>query len=151
MLEFKNESGELMRPGFKCVEEMNELIRQNHNAVVKNADVVFWMGDITMWTGDGFHEFFRTLNGQPQLILGNHDDIKKIGWLFSKIHVWRVFKNDGFTLSHIPIHPASLKTQFNVHGHTHANSLADKRYINICPEIVGYRPIDLAEIKDMCK
>ena len=57
----------------------------------------------------------------------------------------------GIIFSHIPIHPCQLEGRFtlNVHGHSHSNQIDDKRYMNICPEIIGYDPLTLEQILEV--
>jgi len=50
-------------------------------------------------------------------------------------------------MSHIPIHPDCIgRFIFNIHGHTHYNHVMrdgarDFRYVNVCVEHTGYRPV----------
>lgn len=59
---------------FKSLEEMEDAIVTNHNAVVTNEDVVFNLGDIG-FRCSCFHivEQLRRFNGKLVIILGNHD------------------------------------------------------------------------------
>lgn len=64
---------------FKDAEEMNEILIQNWNSVVKDGDFVYHLGDFAMGVGDeGKKNRFsanirRRLNGEIDYILGNHD------------------------------------------------------------------------------
>jgi calcineurin-like phosphoesterase family protein len=44
--------------------------------------------------------------------------------------------------THCPIHSSQLefRYKYNIHGHVHENSLDDKRYINVCAEVIDYKP-----------
>jgi len=58
---------------FKSVEEMNEALIEEHNAVVKPSDVVWFLGDFAFMPPDATKRILRRLNGQKNLVLGNHD------------------------------------------------------------------------------
>ena len=102
---------------FSSVEEMNETLIANWNAVVKPQDHVYHLGDVTMLRGSVHgKEAFQTiqlcqrLNGHKRLILGNHDHFPvEVYFLagFKKIYgMWGGFK--GIQLSHAPLHPDSI-------------------------------------------
>jgi calcineurin-like phosphoesterase family protein len=58
---------------YKSVEEMNESLIEKHNAVVTSQDVVWYLGDFAFMPPDETKNILRRLNGQKNLILGNHD------------------------------------------------------------------------------
>ena len=64
---------------FKTVEEMNETIIKNHNAVVGKYDVVWHLGDFA-W--DNAAETLGRLKGIHKLCLGNHDKKHLARWEF---------------------------------------------------------------------
>lgn len=153
--------GVLMRPGFKDVDEMDELMISRWNEMVKPQDHVYHLGDLCMMKR--FISVGRKLNGHKRLILGNHDiyDVKlyREEGGFEKIFGSRVIADLLFT--HIPVHPGSVgRFRANIHGHTHTYEYApvlkiDKAtqavrtvpYINVCVEVTNYRPISLEEIQ----
>jgi calcineurin-like phosphoesterase family protein len=66
---------------------------------------------------------------------------------FEKVDLWKGFKEYDFTMSHIPLRLDSLRNgRFNVHGHTHQNSMPDSHYINVCVEVRNYTPVHLDTI-----
>ena len=139
-------SGALIRPGFNSIQEMNELILQNHNNRVSVEDKVYWLGDITFKVTPEFKAFFSRLNGKHRLVPGNHDPIKELAVMFPKVSIWRVFREAGiipFTCSHIPLDLQSVKGIFNVHGHIHQNDSPTINHINICPEVRNYMPTSM--------
>lgn len=148
ILKFTDKNGVKIRP-FTTLTEMHETIVENWNKVVSPGDLVFHLGDVA-W-GNNFN-ILRRLNGNKQLILGNHDPhVKNLINFFSKIRLDRVFRDIGITLVHVPPHPSSLKTKFCVHGHTHNNDVGDPRYINVCVEKTNYSPVDLDEIVEQTR
>lgn len=58
---------------FASVEEMNEALIQNHNAVVNYDDSVWFLGDFAFANPAETKRILRRLNGNKNLILGNHD------------------------------------------------------------------------------
>jgi calcineurin-like phosphoesterase family protein len=152
---FKQPDGSAMRP-FKSVQEMNETIVANWNAIVRDNDKVYLLGDISMRYGSMLTELMFRLKGHKRLIPGNHDDLKEPSLLycFEKASIWRIFKEHNFICSHVPLHPESFRhVEYNVHGHLHhnlvldANGLPDPHYINVCVEHTNYTPISVDEIK----
>lgn len=58
---------------FSSVEEMDEVLITNHNAVVGNGDPVWFLGDFAFATTGRIKQLLSRLNGQKNIILGNHD------------------------------------------------------------------------------
>lgn len=86
--------------------------------------------------------------------MGNHDDVMGTGLLdhFDKFQVWRIFKDEKFVLTHIPINPYNFRHKVicNVHGHLHTKEISGP-YLNICVEKLNYTPIHIEEIVDKIK
>lgn len=151
-------SGELIRPGFSCVEEMNETMIQRWNEVVRPGDKVYHLGDVVMGQDqEGWMKRnWPRLLGQKRLIVGNHDNIKMLssGGFFAKVALWRVFKEFGLILSHIPLHSSSLlrgagegAQMTNVHGHIHQNPSPRGPYRCVCVEQTDYRPVNIETLR----
>lgn len=170
ILNFKNNDGSLVRPGFTSVHEMDEFMIANHNRVVKPQDHVYFCGDTHYTKASEIAALMKRLNGKKRLILGNHDDIAKQHLLnyFEKIVLWRHFSQEGFIVTHIPLPYEQFrhKSKFNVHGHLHTHKVMmemiglegevegmeeDLRYINICVENTDYTPIHMDQIKSIIK
>jgi len=167
ILKFTGDDGKLIRPGFSCVEEMDERIIDNWNKVVKPGDHVWHLGDFSFGGKDKIAGYVGRLHGRKRLCVGNHDPVKKIAPFFDKVVLWRIFKEFNFTCTHIPLMPGQMrKTAYNVHGHIHQNLMQeyytstltgnelhkdDRRYVNICVEHTNYTPVHLDEIIARCK
>lgn len=121
-------------------EEYCEFVVAEWNSVVKPRDKVFVFGDFVF--EPKALKYAKQLRGQIHLIKGNHDHdcVKEV---VSKIDGALKYKKAWLT--HIPIHPEELRGCINIHGHTHFHNIDDKRYFNICPENIGFKPIDLLE------
>ena len=148
ILNFRDDKGVLIRP-FNSIEEMDELIIENINKVVRPQDKLYILGDVAM-NRRCLPILDRIITKKRILIKGNHDlfSLKDYSKFFKDIRAYKIMPKHGIIFSHIPIHPNGLEGRFqmNIHGHYHANVIDDKRYLNICPEQVGYAPLELEEI-----
>lgn len=152
ILNFKDSKGNPVRP-FGSVKEMNEVMVENWNSVVKPGDKVYHLGDVFFGLKDEFKKLWPKLNGSKRLIVGNHDDIKFLssGGFFQKASMWRVFSEFGLLLTHTPQHQSALTGKrnglLNVHGHIHQNPSPDGPYKCVCVEQTNYTPVNLEELK----
>ncbi len=150
ILNFKRADESPLRP-FSSVEEMNETLIQNWNAVVRPSDRVYLLGDVAFHKRH-IHAVLPRLAGRIVLVKGNHDT--------EKLSVYAPYVDDirayvpkkGFILSHIPIHPGSLgRWGLNIHGHLHdkvvtLNGREDPRYVCVSVEQTNYAPKLLSEV-----
>ncbi len=156
-LKFKiDEAGTLMRPGFRDVSHMDEVMVDNWNKLVKPQDHVYHLGDVAM--EKKLIPIVKRLNGHKRLIFGNHDIYEYQHYAqagFEKMMGMRVM--DGMIFTHVPIHPESLgRFKINVHGHLHNRNVMlgkhrDPRYLSVCVEQTGYSPVSLDELKSKIK
>lgn len=143
-----------MRPEFDTVEQMDDFIVQSWNEVVKPQDKVYHLGDVAM--AKRHVPTIGRCNGHKRLVRGNHDNekLKLYAQFFEEIYATRQLDND-LLLSHIPIHPESLRHNWtNVHGHTHNNLHPlhfGVRYLNVSCEVTGYKPLHLDEVRARIK
>lgn len=128
------------------IEEMNSVLVDNWNNVVGN-EAVYFLGDLSFGEGSRTAEFWLgKLRGKKHFIRGSHDagirDAKE----------YEVVKSGRYTflLAH---DPERLPVDWNgwvIHGHKHNNDMkdycfinGDRKTINVCPELVNYRPVSL--------
>jgi calcineurin-like phosphoesterase family protein len=147
MLNFVDTDGNKIRP-FDSVKDMNDCMTTNWNENIKPENSrVYHCGDFGMDSTYN-NTILPKLHGSKRLILGNHDTVK--GDLinhFSKISMWRIFKEFDFVCSHVPLREDSMfKVKFNVHGHIHQNPDPSIRHLNISVERTNYKPLHLDEI-----
>ena len=161
IIKFTNDQGEIIRKdlngnAFNNVHEHDELIIRFWNETVLPEDHVYHLGDVVI---NRKHLWLCTrLMGHKRLVRGNHDIFKTKEYIengFDEIYGCRVFPKHGLILSHIPIHPDSLKKDWvNVHGHTHSNIVRlpngqpDKRYRCVSVDHTSYKPVLLLETKE---
>lgn len=145
---FKLPDGSPMRT-FSCVEEMDQHMVDRWNAVVRPQDKVYHLGDVAMKRKD--IATVGRCNGHKRLVRGNHDTYATKDYLkyFEEIYGTRLI--DHLLLSHIPVHPASLRYNWvNVHGHVHNNvpqGHFGTRYYNVSVEVMDYTPISIEDLK----
>ena len=168
----ENIIGYCNRP-FPNVDEMNEAMVERHNSVVRDEDIVYFLGDV--YFGKRGKGFLRRLRGRKRLVLGNHDDAKdsEIADNFQKILAWRMFPEFGLLLTHVPVYRGIFldehseerqgKFDLNVHGHLHNKSvmmikprtkktiIEDPRYRCVSVEHINYTPINVEELRTRWK
>jgi len=157
ILTFKDADGNLIRP-FSSVEDMDEIMIDNHNKLVKTGDIVYNVGDIT-FDKKSFPSIMERLNGSHRIAFGNHDDIPFLvnGRWFKKTYVTRRFDDMGFIVSHYPLatdqffNHRQQKQMHCVHGHVHSKSLDNPLYINVSVEVTKYAPVHMDEILAIIK
>jgi len=153
IITFKDNEGKLTRP-FKTIEEMDDLIIENINKVIRVMDKLYILGDVAM-NRRHLKTLERINTKKLILIRGNHDifQLKDYTSYFKDIRAIIVMPKHGIFFTHIPVHTQQMQGRFNlnVHGHLHQNDLNDKNYFNIDPERIGYMPISLEEILEIKK
>lgn len=149
---------------FSSVEEMNEAMITNHNAVVSDNDDVYFDGDFSYKGGDPV-QYLKRLKGRKHLIIGSHDS----GILSSPearkyfVEIEQMIKvNDNGTkivLFHCPI--VEWEGYYNgvlhFYGHVHNNfQNPTTRYAyempnayNIGVDIIGFTPKTLGQILEI--
>lgn len=149
ILRFRDANGVRFRgKDFQTAEEMNERMVENWNSVVRDQDIVWHLGDVYMTHGEQANEVLSRLRGRKRLCLGNHDNGRDqlLQKHFQKIMLWRDFREFGLLLTHVPVHPDSLRGSINVHGHIHQNPSPDERYRNVCVEWTNYTPVEISSL-----
>ena len=149
VLKFTGKDGTRIRPKFQSLDEMHEYIVEKWNSVVSANALVYHLGDVTFQYHGLFQALMYRLNGTKHLLLGNHDKPwnPALQVHFAKLGLWRVFKEHGFTASHLPLRLDSLRHgAFNVHGHIHEKRMDDPHYINVSVEVRDYTPVHLDSI-----
>lgn len=153
ILKFTDVSGARIRPAWASVDEMNWAMVEAWNAVVKPQDKVWHLGDVAFKTVERAAELdnlLSKLHGHKRMLVGNHDNVKSpiLQKHFEKIELWKGFKDEGFTCSHIPLRLDSLRDgTVCVHGHTHQHLLKERGYVNVCVEVRDYIPVHMDIIR----
>ncbi len=146
---------------FSSVEDMNEALIQNWNALVKPDDVVWHNGDFAFMPYSDFKSLIWRLNGHINVILGNHDkmiiqhraDLLKHGKIES-IQNYAELKTAGkmFVLFHYGqrVWNKSHHGSIHLYGHSHGSLPPHGKSVDVgvdCKEITHeYRPVSLDEV-----
>lgn len=150
ILKFTDDQGQKFRGRhFHDVTHMNEHMIECWNSVVKPEDKVYHLGDVYMSNGERMNEIFKRLKGKKRLVLGNHDKGKDtlLHRYFQNIYMWRIF--DGkMLLTHVPVHPSSLRGTWNIHGHIHEKKSPTGNYHCVCVEQTDYTPVNYEQLRD---
>jgi calcineurin-like phosphoesterase family protein len=155
---------------FRNVQEMEEVLIENHNSVVMKDDIVYNIGDFG-WNPVACWGILPRLNGTQILILGNHDRHSQ-PWI-------QKYRDMGFAgvcksleidlpdpfgkclLAHYPLdHPddspefKKYKTpiammadkKFLIHGHIHKHRQRRGNEINVGVPMWNYFPVSLSQL-----
>lgn len=130
------------------------------NVKVNPDDKVYVLGDVAM--KQQHLKTMERVHGRKTLIRGNHDifHVKDYLKYFTEVHAIRYVESREFVMTHIPLHPDSVRERYkyNVHGHLHANRVTlphpysktqriiDPMYLNICVEHTDYTPLAHEEV-----
>lgn len=136
---------------FKSRWDMNIRILRNWNNILKNCDLVYYLGDLAF--GRESHPakyWLNKLKGKIIFIKGSHDRPNGI-----KMHKSRTLNYKGykFFLVHDPKDAPKNWDGWIIHGHHHNNHLdnfpfinGERRTINISAELLNYKPISIDEL-----
>lgn len=147
------------RQNFKSLEEMEKVLINNFNSLVKDEDTVWLLGDIVATKEDAIRVISK-LKGQKNYIIGNHDRKwvydEEVKFLFNKICEKIVFELDDIpiTLCHYPMYEW-YKSKYGgvlIHGHMHDENIPYEFYVKHCAvdvsvEKTNYFPLSWETIK----
>ena len=167
---FPSKDGDRQMRPFNSLEDCELLMVENYNKIVKDDDVVYFLGDIILDKKRSDVLSFMK-KGAKHLILGNHDNKGDVAYYrnyFDKVYGVLYLPKLRSILSHIPVHSSFLGPQdylgnevrfeYNIHGHLHDNhimlsnsKIKDQKYLNTCVEVVDYKPVTFEELKEINK
>lgn len=144
------------------LEEHNEAIAENWNALVSRGDRVFILGDFA-WKNHMRH--LMRLNGKKILITGNHDKMSQDCLRnFTEVHEWGCMRNIGLgtkdgsgreksayvSLTHCAqmVWPSSIRGSWNLYGHSHGRlpEWATKLAFDVGVDVWGYQPVPVEAV-----
>lgn len=152
---------EFSKRPFESVEEMNEMMVQNWNAVVKPGDRIYHLGDFSLGSEERAIKFAKRLNGQKYLLFGNHDRKLRKSKEFLSQWIWTkdldIITVDGqqIVLCHYPFltWASSHRGAWDLHGHCHGSLTPDAwaHRVDVGVDAWNMSPVSLEEIKVVMK
>jgi calcineurin-like phosphoesterase family protein len=146
---------------YSSVQEMDEALIKNWNDNVKPDDIVWHLGDFAFMPYQSFKKMLWRLNGQINVVLGNHDkmivqhreDLLMQGKIKSIQH-YRELKVNGqlIVMFHYGLRTwrDNSRGSISLHGHSHGNLKQQGKSVDVgvdCKEITHeYRPIHIDEV-----
>ena len=141
---------------FKDVQEMDEIMIQKWNAVVKPDDLVYYIGDFQI--SDDPDKYLPRLNGRKILIKGNHDYehpavIESDHWEETHDILVRSINNCKITLCHyaMRVWPSAHKGSLMLYGHSHNRLIGSSQSLDVCADGWDYTPISMKQIQKRLK
>lgn len=168
--QYHNNIRRLCNRPFNSIEEMNEILIENYNKVVKPNDSFIHAGDFAPWVkADKVITVLKRMNGTKNLIFGNHDhnllrpEIKQyVNWIkdYYELNIDKhmtVFSHYAFRVWN-----QSHRGSYHCYGHSHGTLPDDINALSIDigvdavamregmkPE--NYRPLHFEEVRDFMK
>jgi calcineurin-like phosphoesterase family protein len=139
---------------FSNVEEMNEAMIANWNAVVATGDNVWHVGDFAHRCDlKRKRSIFSRLNGSKHLVPGNHDDNDTLSLGWASIGQIRQIVVDGqrLVLCHYGMRtwPGSRRGALHLYGHSHGTLPGNSQSLDVGVDCWSFRPVTLADIKEV--
>ena len=144
---------------FQGVEEMNQVIIERWNNVVKSNDSIYILGDFAMRYPDtqSVYRLIEQLNGRKYLITGNHDklrkDIKFCNYFeYVKNYDEIVDKNRRVILFHYPMEDwnGRWRGSYHLYGHIHNSKQCVHGHVenrfNVCMDVNDFTPVTLDQL-----
>lgn len=147
---------------FSSVEEMNETLIENHNKIVKPGDEVFFLGDFSFLREEDTIKIIKRLNGQKNLILGNHDrGISEYSERYIDNKLFRTISNykkinrygQKIILFHYSLRAwdCSHRSSWALWGHSHGSLKPYGKSVDVGVDSKyltdEYRPVSFEEVK----
>lgn len=140
------------RRPFADAHEMNRILIRNWNYTVRPDETVYHLGDLRYSSGRSMPRIsspVADLQGKVCLVRGNHDTD-----LPNTVPALEISCcGEQFLLIHNPDDAPAGFPGWVIHGHTHNHDLCTYpffnrkcRRINVCAEVIGYRPVDMERL-----
>ena len=140
------------RTQFKTIEDHDDHIISILSHIPAN-ETLFILGDVAFKKSS--MEKLLHVPCRKILIAGNHDHFSPRSYepYFYKVYgvgeiTHTSYSNEVSTavLTHIPIHPAEMRWNYNIHGHCHVKKINDERYINVTCEHLDFVPWRMSDL-----
>jgi calcineurin-like phosphoesterase family protein len=139
---------------FSTVEEMDEAMIANWNAVVSRGDNVWHVGDFAhRIDAKRKRAIFSRLNGSKHLVPGNHDDANTLSLGWASIGQIRqiIVESTKIVLCHYGLRtwPGSRRGAIHLYGHSHGTLPGNAQALDVGVDCWDFRPVTLGEIKEV--
>lgn len=136
---------------FNTIEEMNQVLIDNHNEVVGKNDVTWHLGDFSLYNSNLTESIISKLNGYHRFVLGNHDlwTTENLKW---KLHTI-IEENNMIVLCHYPMKSweGSHWNSWQLHGHSHCRFSPTGKQLDVGVDNNNFYPFSLEQIKEIMK
>jgi calcineurin-like phosphoesterase family protein len=137
---------------FASVDEMNQTLIDNWNAVVGPSDTVWVIGDFAFMRADPktLRRLFSQLKGSKHLICGNHDgrSVRELPWSSGRDYAEIVVDKTRVVLSHY-----SMRTwngmrhgAVQLYGHSHGQLPGTRQCLDVGVDCWDFRPVTWPQI-----
>ena len=143
---------------FGSVEEMDEALIRNWNAVVMPGDTVWHLGDFSFRAHAHPESYRQRLNGHIHIIWGNHDEETekeyrkgRVGFASAQEVKYLRHEGDRFFLSHYAhrVWRNSHHGSYHLYGHSHWMIADYHRSMDVGVDPNHYTPIPLTMVKKL--
>jgi calcineurin-like phosphoesterase family protein len=139
---------------FATVEEMDEAMIANWNAVVAKGDNVWHVGDFAHRCDlKRKRAIFSRLNGSKHLVPGNPDDGDTLALAWASIGQIRqiVVEGQKIVLCRYGLRtwPGSRRGALHLYGHSHGTLPGNAQSLDVGVDCRDFRPVTLAGIKEV--
>ena len=137
---------------FANVGEMDRVMRDSWNAVVRHDDDVIVVGDFAhRMPSDKLRTLFDSLRGRKHLIVGNHDDHNTLALPWSSLPrdvAYMSVDNTRVVMCHYAwrVWPGIRKGALMLHGHNHGRIPGNQQSADIGVDVLGFAPVRLKQI-----
>lgn len=135
-------------------QDHTQLMLRRWRETVRPHDIVLHLGDVVhgIPIQDLWNAFPDRLLGRKYLVPGNHDKRERVevflaaGWQLLDPFSFP-YKDELICFTHEPMNMDEVTDGIvNVHGHIHTNPAPSSRHLNVCVELLDYRPTPLVPL-----
>ena len=153
---------------FEDVDEMNEALIERHNSVVRQCDIVYFIGDFAFYSDPMvIVNIIKRLNGEKHFVSGNHDKalindhVMKQFQSFSRAPFKEIYVADpdarggkqSITLCHyaMRVWNKSHHGAFHLYGHSHGSLPDDpnSRSFDVGVDCWNFTPVSYEQVKEV--
>ena len=145
---------ELCKRPFPDVDAMNAELIARWNSVIQPGDDVWHLGDFCYRSARPAADYLRRLNGNVNLIWGNHDNADtRTCSLFASSQAYAEPKVDGTRLALLHygmrVWPGDRRGALHLYGHSHGRLPGDRACVDVGVDYPAwaFRPVSLPEIR----